>query len=380
MKRLISWFNIIIKKRRELKRWHRIVTVLAAVITFATTYALILPAITVETDTAEDVGGMYLEQASDPDGMREDDTLEPTDVSINADQENAVTDAVKTLKATGDDYTVVLTYDESSKIPEGAFLTASEISQDSKEYMTYLEETKKAMGLTEEDTLPRFAARFFDIKIMVGDEEFSPKTGVSVEITYTEPLAEKADAEVSAVHFADEKADAEVIEANTTEIQDDGAATVEFTAESFSVYGVVYTVDFHYEVNGKMYEFSLPGGGFVSLSDLVEMLDIIGDTNSDNNGDEKWADIAGFVSCVESLEFTNPGLMDVSKAEADTTVGQIKESRELACEYSTELTEEQIEEINAQTVEAGDWALISLQPFLSEEMLGCADPPGCADR
>ena len=369
MKRLISWFNIIIKKRRELKRWHRIVTVLAAVITFATTYALILPAITVETDTAEDVGGMYLEQASDPDGMREDDTLEPTDVSINADQENAVTDAVKTLKATGDDYTVVLTYDESSKIPEGAFLTASEISQDSKEYMTYLEETKKAMGLTEEDTLPRFAARFFDIKIMVGDEEFSPKTGVSVEITYTEPLAEKADAEVSAVHFADEKADAEVIEANTTEIQDDGAATVEFTAESFSVYGVVYTVDFHYEVNGKMYEFSLPGGGFVSLSDLVEMLDIIGDTNSDNNGDEKWADIAGFVSCVESLEFTNPGLMDVSKAEADTTVGQIKESRELACEYSTELTEEQIEEINAQTVEAGDWALISLQPFLSEEML-----------
>ena len=48
MKRLIDWFNIIIKKHKELKRWQRIVTVLAAVITFVTTYALILPAITVE--------------------------------------------------------------------------------------------------------------------------------------------------------------------------------------------------------------------------------------------------------------------------------------------------------------------------------------------
>ena len=130
------------------------------------------------------------------------------------------------------------------------------------------------MGLKEEETLPYFAARFFDIKIMVGEDEFRPESGVSVEITYAEPLAEKADAEVSAVHFAEETADAEVIEANTSEIQDDGAATVEFTAESFSVYGVIYTVDFHWEVNGKTYDFSLPGGGFVSFTDLVEVLGI----------------------------------------------------------------------------------------------------------
>lgn len=68
MKRLISWFNIIIKKRRELKRWQRIVTVLAAVTTFVTTYALILPAITVERDNTGDVDGMYLEQGADQDG------------------------------------------------------------------------------------------------------------------------------------------------------------------------------------------------------------------------------------------------------------------------------------------------------------------------
>jgi len=38
-------------------------------------------------------------------------------------------------------------------------------------------------------------------------------------------------------------------------------------------------------------------------------------------------------------------------------------------QYSAELTEDEIKEINAQTVEAGDWALISVQPFTSEESL-----------
>ena len=48
MKRLIEWHNRIISKYKALKRWKRAVTVLAAILTFATTYALILPAITVE--------------------------------------------------------------------------------------------------------------------------------------------------------------------------------------------------------------------------------------------------------------------------------------------------------------------------------------------
>ena len=323
MKRLFVWLNQIIKKHKEIKRWKRIVTVLAAMITFVTTYALILPAITVERNSTEEVGGMYLKQEEDRNELLEENAPELNGVSIAADQENAVTyeysdedmtavptfgtdeeamaaaaetDAeipdysdsqeksapadsaetdgeeaapeVGTLKAVSSDYTVTLTYDTTSEIPDGASLTVSEIAQDTKEYKTYLEETKRAMGLTEEETLPRFAARFFDIKIMVGDEEFTPKTGVSVEITYAEPLAENPETEVSAVHFADETAEAEVIDANASEVKDDGAATVEFMAESFSVYGVIYTVDFHWEVNGKTYEFSIPGGGFVSFTVL----------------------------------------------------------------------------------------------------------------
>ena len=65
MKNLIVWFNSIINKHKALKRWRRVVTVLAAIMTCVTTYALILPAITVEKNKVEDVGGMYLEQEAD---------------------------------------------------------------------------------------------------------------------------------------------------------------------------------------------------------------------------------------------------------------------------------------------------------------------------
>ena len=168
MKRLFIWLDKLINKQKELKRWKRIVTVLAAILTFATTYALILPAITVERNRTDEIGGMYLEQDEEWDELLLDNALEPSAEDIVAGYAGAGEEvveeksapAVRTLNAAGDDYTVILTYDETSKIPEGADLIVSEIAEDSEEYQIYLEETKKAMGLAEEETLPRFAARF----------------------------------------------------------------------------------------------------------------------------------------------------------------------------------------------------------------------------
>ena len=169
-------------------------------------------------------------------------------------------------------------------------------------------------------------------------------------------------------------------------------------------------VDFEYDVDGKTYQFSLPGGGFVSLERLVEALGIthtedipeipeeeidedtltfaenVDELIPDEGAEESTAEpdtntaltldnveisdaARKFVANVESVEFSTPDLVDISKVPGDTTVEQIKESRGLEVEYSEGLTEEQIAEINAQTVEAGDWALISVQPFTSEETL-----------
>ena len=314
------------------------------------------------------------------DSLNEDADIDSPEI---AEEEDTAALDVKMLKVSGSDYTVVLTYDETSMIPDGAILTASEIAQDSKEYQTYLEETKKAMGLTKEETLPRYAARFFDIKIMVDDEEFTPESGVSVEITYEEPLAENPKTEVNAVHFADDTTKAEVIETNMAEVQNDGAATVEFTAESFSVYGVIYTVDFHYTVNGKEYEYSIKGGSYISLKEIVAITGLdeqdrdtteAAETNAMNHTDhalseERMAKAEDFVKDVISVEFSNTELIYVLHPDKESTVGALKESLELECEYSSEMTDKQIEEINDRIVKAGEWGLISLKPFETKETL-----------
>jgi len=193
-----------------------------------------------------------------------------------------------------------------------------------------------------------------------------------------------------------------------TEDMKETADTLSFDAGSFSVYAIVYTVDFHYEINGKIYEFSIPGGGFVSLEHVVEVLGIAtADENAENGaenaendaengndfvGEVPGVDVSGengtayeeaiqlnevevseatkkFVADVESVEFSSPELVWVGKVDEAATVGGLKEANGLEVEYSAELTEEQIAEINAQTVEAGDWALIGVQPFTSEESL-----------
>jgi len=181
------------------------------------------------------------------------------------------------------------------------------------------------------------------------------------------------------VHFGDEP--------ETVDAKQKGDA-VSFEAEGFSVYGVVYTVDFHYEVNGKTYEFSIPGGGFVSLEHLVEVLGIANPDSNAGEGsevsdaeDETYEHSIAlnslpvseatkqFVADIVSVEFSHPEYVWTGRIDAGTTVGRLKETNELEVHYSADLTKEQIKEINAQPIEAGDWALISMFPFRSQETL-----------
>ncbi len=76
-----------------------------------------------------------------------------------------------------------------------------------------------------------------------------------------------------------------------------------------------------------------------------------------------------FITNVEKVEFSDSNLVWVGKAQKDTTVGKLKKDNNLDCQYSAELTKDQIHEINNQSIKAGEWALISLMPFESEETL-----------
>ena len=76
-----------------------------------------------------------------------------------------------------------------------------------------------------------------------------------------------------------------------------------------------------------------------------------------------------FVADVEKAEFSNPELVWIGKTEAESTVDKLKKDNGLQVQYSEELNDEQIADINSQKIEAGDWALIGMKPFETEESL-----------
>ena len=123
------------------------------------------------------------------------------------------------------------------------------------------------------------------------------------------------------------KSDGKTIESTSGKAaSSDAKNAVSFESDSFSVYAIVYTVDFEYSVNGKMYQFSLHGGEKITLSDLVEVLGIIDGTN--------FEDAEDFLAEVADVEFSDESLVKVTKNK-----------------------------------EGDDWTLESLQAFDTEESL-----------
>lgn len=94
---------------------------------------------------------------------------------------------------------------------------------------------------------------------------------------------------------------------------------------------------------------------------------MLGIVNQD--AEDKAEQISDFMADVENVEFSAPEFMSVSRVEEDTTVGEIKDRLGLVCENSALLKEEALEAINASEIKAGDWALISVVPFETEENL-----------
>ena len=305
--------------------------------------------------------------------------LDVNQVAIDSNQFStfvlSVTSLHQELLFEGNDVTVTVDAPAEAGVPAGATLQVTEIIEGTDEHEAYQDAAMESMGVDDERDVA--LARFFDIKILdANGQEIQP--GQSVQVSIDLANAPKKVVNTDVVHFDSETGAPELMDAT----EDAGTST--FEAEGFSVYGVVYTVDFHWAVNGKKYEFSIPGGGFVSLEKLVELLGVADAEGSGGLSEAQYeeddsvltlADVQvsemtkTFVKDVMYVEFSDASLMHVSKVEKDTSAGQIKKRFGLDCEYSAELTEEQIEEINAETVEAGDWALISLRPFHTEETL-----------
>ena len=410
-------------------KYRTIVLSLAVVVVFITTYLLILPAFTLDKDEAEKQGGIDLpatevsvdadteeEAAADDQPDAAGDNKETTQAVENDEKkpsdaaaESSAEETTDPLKFEGENYSISVV-DNEGVLPDGTQINVEEI--DTKEnteekkdfyYEDYYKEALSAIKKEEGGVKVRDLAfaHFYDISLMSGDKEIQPEDGdtVNVKIEYEKDLSKELKVEdadkLKIVHFTkDEETGeliAEVLDAEEKNVlvdtdRKDKLQSAEFDASGFSVYAVVYTVDFSYSADGKTYKFSIPGGGYVTLQQLVEVLGIGNDeASADKSSDTEedtpaetrltLADVEisdrtlAFAEDVEKVEFSDPELAWVGHVDEDRTVGELKEANDLECEYSGNLTDEQIEEINSKMVAGGDWALISLKPFTSNETL-----------
>ena len=179
-------------------------------------------------------------------------SVDPTEEGVVEQTEPVFTDL--TLEADGEGCHVLVICPADAEIPSDAHLYVSEIPMTAAEYGDYYAQTQSAISKNQEIS----RARFFDISILSGEEEIQPAAPVSVELTLDENIVHE-DEEQQVIHFGEEP--------ETLDLQADDE-TLSFETDGFSVFGVVYTVDFTF---GE-YIYCLPGGSEILLSDLLAKL------------------------------------------------------------------------------------------------------------
>ena len=147
------------------------------------------------------------------------------------------------LASDGETYRITLNYSPEAGIPYNAELEVTEILPGTEAYMAYAQMADDSLA----DEMVSFA-RFFDITIVANGAEIQPAAPVEVRIE----LADDLDESVKALHFGEEVEvlDAASAEAETptetagnTDTDETGTLNsgISFSAEGFSVYGVVLT-------------------------------------------------------------------------------------------------------------------------------------------
>ncbi|MBE6128850.1 MAG: LPXTG cell wall anchor domain-containing protein [Erysipelotrichaceae bacterium] len=261
-----------------------------------------------------------------------------------ADEEKEVAtvedDNTVTFEETAGDVKVTVKADTDA-FPEGTTMTVTPV--DSEEVMDTVTDT---LGDKQIVTV-----KAVDITFWSNGEEVEPAKPITVSMS----SAPEGRANESAVIHIDNEGTADIVaEADNVEEE------LTFDTDSFSVYVMTYTVDFEYEVDGKVYTFSMTGGDAVSFKALVETLHLLDGT--DKNASE-------FINDIKDIQFSDPELVSVVKITNNSSLGAIKQQYDLECEYPEELMKFEIDKMNAKLFYSPDWALVSLKPFSTPESI-----------
>ena len=283
-----------------------LVMTLAVLVVFVTTYLLVMPAFTLGREEALSQGGIDVpavaeeteaESDADKDGFAASTGSETGSVGESDGKESSTSSQVE-LKYEADDYTVRVS-GSNAGLAEDMTVKVDEIEESDKdkqqEYKQLYEDTLKAIQETQdgESVSGLSFARFYDISIMDGGKAVDPDSEVGVTITFEKALQKALSKEAGAidpasvriVHFAENEKTGEitpeVLDVRDVDItvKNDRMTEAAFTADSFSVYGVIYTElsDTVITASGETYtvtaaysdEAEIPDGAELEVNELL---------------------------------------------------------------------------------------------------------------
>lgn len=237
-------------RRKDLIKNHKkLATFLAVLVALVTAYLLILPAITLDNETASQEPGIEVEQSSQsPPSLPapQDNQLGSTTESSSADTSNSgatqaasdepdlITQAT-TLTAQNQDYTIKADVDEKAQLPKDTTLTVKEIKNDDAAYQANYEKVQNSLvGKNIESVL------LYDITFESNGQKVEPKADVKVTITPSEAMAAKDNFDV--IHFPDDGSQENITQKDVKEI-DHKITSVSFENSKFSAYALVTSSD-----------------------------------------------------------------------------------------------------------------------------------------
>ena len=254
-------------------KYRKVVNLVAMIVVFATTYALILPAVTLESDKASQLSGISVSETNsetlNPETSEEISVAVPESSSQETEESSAIEQTttttvtssetetsqpiedmeeepqlvteLTTLTSKGNGYELTAEFDASAQFPKGVELKVRELDSQSEEYKVHYDKAKETLRASSLSY-----ARFFDIQFLYEGNEVEPAAPVKISIKNDKALQLGEDSKLKIVHFEDAN-QVEVIKASTKE-ENKQVSEVSFQADSFSVYGDIaadfYTVKF----------------------------------------------------------------------------------------------------------------------------------------
>lgn len=213
-----------LKQQHERRVWQKIVGVMAAVVVFCTTYALILPAITLENE-------LICENS--------DESHVHTDACYAIEKETAATEEKQRIYSYEDEeITVKVTLPLDNGVPEDAVLVVCPILDSDEEYENLTEKAEETIDGQTGDIM------LYDISFYTVDNEYIPVTDEAmVSFVFKEAMISQNGEELAVLHYEETGIAPVQIENVVVETDENDIMTsVAFQTEGFSIFAMVKIV------------------------------------------------------------------------------------------------------------------------------------------